>query len=119
MSRPVTLFTGQWADLPFVEICEKAAAFGYDGLELACWGDHFEVQKALSEEGYSLINGSLGLMVNCSSAASVLMAPLKSANTSTTSSVLVPLNSFSSKLMLLSVFLRFGLIRKFSKLPIV
>ena len=46
MSRPVTLFTGQWADLPFETVCQKAKAFGYDGLELACWGDHFEVDKA-------------------------------------------------------------------------
>jgi sugar phosphate isomerase/epimerase len=46
MSRPVTLFTGQWADLPLQQLCEKAAEFGYDGLELACWGDHFEVNKA-------------------------------------------------------------------------
>ncbi len=46
MSRPVTLFTGQWADLPFESVCEKARSFGYDGLELACWGDHFEVDKA-------------------------------------------------------------------------
>ncbi len=46
MARPVTLFTGQWADLPLETLCEKAKAFGYDGLELACWGDHFEVAKA-------------------------------------------------------------------------
>ncbi len=46
MSRPVTLFTGQWADLPFETVCRKAKDFGYDGLELACWGDHFEVDKA-------------------------------------------------------------------------
>lgn len=46
MSRPVTLFTGQWADLPFETVCKKAKEFGYDGLELACWGDHFEVSKA-------------------------------------------------------------------------
>jgi sugar phosphate isomerase/epimerase len=46
MSRPVTLFTGQWADLPFETVCRKAKSFGYDGLELACWGDHFEVNKA-------------------------------------------------------------------------
>ncbi len=50
MSRPVTLFTGQWADLPFETVCEKAKLFGYDGLELACWGDHFEVDKA--DEAY-------------------------------------------------------------------
>ena len=26
--------------------------WGFDGLELACWGDHFEVDKALAEDGY-------------------------------------------------------------------
>ncbi len=46
MSRPVTLFTGQWADLSLKDLCRNAKAFGYDGLELACWGDHFEVSKA-------------------------------------------------------------------------
>jgi len=52
MGRPVTLFTGQWADLPLEELCKKARSFGYDGLELACWGDHFEVDKALSDDTY-------------------------------------------------------------------
>lgn len=51
-SRPVTLFTGQWADLPFEVICEKAASFGYDGVELACWGDHFDVGKAKDSDDY-------------------------------------------------------------------
>lgn len=46
MARPVTIFTGQWADLPLIEMCKKSKDFGYDGLELACWGDHFEVEKA-------------------------------------------------------------------------
>ena len=46
MSRPVTLFTGQWADLKLEDLCRKAKDFGYDGLELACWGDHFEIDKA-------------------------------------------------------------------------
>ena len=52
MARPVTLFTGQWADLPLETIAQKAGPWGYDGIELACWGDHFNVQKALKEEGY-------------------------------------------------------------------
>ena len=52
MARPVTLFTGQWADLPLEVLAEKAAGWGYDGLELACWGDHFEVDKALEQDGY-------------------------------------------------------------------
>jgi len=52
MHRPVTLFTGQWADLPIEDLAAKAGAWGFDGLELACWGDHFEVDKALSDDGY-------------------------------------------------------------------
>ncbi|MGL4513909.1 MAG: sugar phosphate isomerase/epimerase family protein [Lacipirellulaceae bacterium] len=52
MSRPVTLFTGQWADLPLETLAKKAADFGYQGLELACWGDHFEVDRALADPGY-------------------------------------------------------------------
>jgi sugar phosphate isomerase/epimerase len=52
MSRPFTLFTGQWADLPLTEVCELASGWGYDGLELACWGDHFQVDRALAEPGY-------------------------------------------------------------------
>ena len=52
MPRPVTLFTGQWADLPLAELAPLAKRMGYDGLELACWGDHFEVDKALSGKAY-------------------------------------------------------------------
>ena len=52
MPRPITLFTGQWADLTFDTVCAKAQAFGYDGVEIACWGDHFEVDKALSSDKY-------------------------------------------------------------------
>lgn len=52
MPRPVTLFTGQWADLPFEEMCRLASTWGYDGLEIACWGDHFEVDRAINEPGY-------------------------------------------------------------------
>jgi sugar phosphate isomerase/epimerase len=52
MTRPVTLFTGQWADLPLVELARSTAAWGFDGLELACWGDHFDVAAALADPGY-------------------------------------------------------------------
>lgn len=52
MARPVTLFTGQWADLPLEDMARKTKEFGYDGIELACWGDHFEVDKALADDGY-------------------------------------------------------------------
>src|SRR5215218_7808265 len=50
--RPVTLFTGQWADLPFEEVCRLAGEWGYDGLEIACWGDHFDVARAAEDDTY-------------------------------------------------------------------
>jgi sugar phosphate isomerase/epimerase len=52
MARAVTLFTGQWAHIPLEKLAADAASWGYDGLELACWGDHFEVDKALADDGY-------------------------------------------------------------------
>ena len=52
MSRPVTLFTGQWADLPLETLAQKVSAWGFDGLELACWGDHFDVAQALESDKY-------------------------------------------------------------------
>ena len=52
MSRPITLFTGQWADLPFEEMCRLASSWGYDGLEIACWGDHLDVVKAAESDKY-------------------------------------------------------------------
>ena len=52
MTRPVTLFTGQWADLTLEDLAKKAASWGYDGLELACWGDHMEVDKAATDKDY-------------------------------------------------------------------
>ena len=52
MPRPITLFTGQWADLPLETLAAKAKSWGYDGLELASWGDHFDVARALNEGGY-------------------------------------------------------------------
>jgi sugar phosphate isomerase/epimerase len=52
MARPVTLFTGQWADLPLTELAPLAKKMGFDGLELACWGDHFDVNRAAESEDY-------------------------------------------------------------------
>jgi sugar phosphate isomerase/epimerase len=52
MPRLVTLFTGQWADLPLVQLASMARRMGYDGLELACWGDHFDVDRAASSKKY-------------------------------------------------------------------
>ncbi len=52
MPRPVLLFSGQWTDMPLAELAPKLAEWGYQGIELACWGDHFEVQRAISEPNY-------------------------------------------------------------------
>jgi sugar phosphate isomerase/epimerase len=52
MARPVTLFTGQWADLPLTELAKKTNNWGYDGLELACWGDHFDPAKGAEDPNY-------------------------------------------------------------------
>ena len=52
MGRPVTLCSGQWADLPLEVLLDKAKSFGYDGIELSCWGDHFELDKAMTQDDY-------------------------------------------------------------------
>ena len=52
MARPVTIFTGQWADIPLEKLAKMMADFGYDGLELACWGDHLDVAKAATDKKY-------------------------------------------------------------------
>lgn len=52
MGRLVTLFTGQWADLPFETMCKKAQEMGYEGLEIACWGGHMDVFKAATDKNY-------------------------------------------------------------------
>ena len=52
MSRPVTMFTGQWADLSLEELAKIMAEMGYEGLELACWGDHMDVFKAADDQDY-------------------------------------------------------------------
>ncbi|MBM6591734.1 sugar phosphate isomerase/epimerase [Brevibacterium sp. RIT 803] len=51
-SHPVTLFTGQWADMPFEEVARLAASWGYDGLEIACSGDHLDLARAEEDPAY-------------------------------------------------------------------
>src|SRR5215213_634668 len=52
MARPVTLFTGQWADLTLEDLAAKVGEWEFDGLELATWGDHFDVAEALNDSSY-------------------------------------------------------------------
>lgn len=51
MSRPITLFTGQWADLSMEDVCKVAKEMGYEGLEIATWGQ-IDVRKAAEDDGY-------------------------------------------------------------------
>src|SRR5690606_19211888 len=59
MARPITLFTGQWADLPFEEVARLASGWGYDGLEIACWGDHLDPWRWDDDE---YVQGKLDLL---------------------------------------------------------
>ena len=52
MTRPVTIFTGQWADLTFEQVCQMMSEIGYDGLEIACWGDHLDPKRAAEDPAY-------------------------------------------------------------------
>jgi len=60
--NPITLFTGQWADLPLEKLAEMAASWGYNGLELACWGDHFSVAEAVGENAAAYCQGRHDLL---------------------------------------------------------
>ncbi|WP_200330364.1 sugar phosphate isomerase/epimerase [Leucobacter sp. L43] len=51
-THPVTLFTGQWADLPFEEVARLASEWGYDGLEIAASGDHLDLARADEDDAY-------------------------------------------------------------------
>jgi sugar phosphate isomerase/epimerase len=53
MKRPITLFSGQFADLTVEDFAKRSADWGYDGVELACWGNHFNVPLALREPEYA------------------------------------------------------------------
>src|SRR3546814_20998629 len=59
MTRPITLFTGQWADLPFEEVAKLASGWGYDGLEIACWGDHLDPWQVADD---AHVQGKLDLL---------------------------------------------------------
>src|SRR3981189_1520039 len=74
MARPITLFTGQWADLPFEEVARLAAEWGYDGLEIACWGDHFDPWAALEDDDY--LAGRRELLDKCGVAGHAISTPL-------------------------------------------
>lgn len=52
MARPITMITGQWGDMKADDLFAMMSKIGYEGAELACGGDHFDVQRALKEADY-------------------------------------------------------------------
>lgn len=52
MIQPVTLFTGQWADLTLDQVASHAQEWGYDGLEIACSGEHLDVKRIVDDDAY-------------------------------------------------------------------
>ena len=52
MARKVTIYTAQYADMKFEDVCEKMSGFGYDGLEIAAWADHLDLEKASTSKAY-------------------------------------------------------------------
>lgn len=52
MGRLVTLVTCQWADMEFETACKTAKEMGYDGLEIACWGNHIDPKRAAEDMSY-------------------------------------------------------------------
>ena len=52
MPRPVLLVSAAWANVPIESLVQKLNDWGYQGLELACVGDHFEVQRAQADDAY-------------------------------------------------------------------
>ncbi|MGI6527489.1 MAG: sugar phosphate isomerase/epimerase family protein [Caldicoprobacterales bacterium] len=51
MAKPITLASGQFADMPLEELCKIVSDIGYDGLELASWG-HVDVSRAATDLAY-------------------------------------------------------------------
>ena len=51
MARPVTLFTGQWADPSLDDLRKKARELDHWGFALVFWAGHFEVDKAVLDAG--------------------------------------------------------------------
>jgi sugar phosphate isomerase/epimerase len=50
--RPITIFTGQWADLSFDEVCKIFSNMGYEGVEIAAWGKHLDSRRAAEDKEY-------------------------------------------------------------------
>lgn len=52
MTRPITLVSGQYGDIPLADLCALIAEIGYDGIEAACWA-HVAPRRVVEEPGYA------------------------------------------------------------------
>ena len=52
MTRPITIASGQFGDLPFEELCKLVSGIGYDGIEVACHA-HLDAHRFLTDERYA------------------------------------------------------------------
>ena len=52
MARPVTIFSAQFGDLPFEKVCHMMKSFGYEGIEIAAWGEHLDPKRAAKDLKY-------------------------------------------------------------------
>lgn len=77
MSRPITMITGQWGDLKSEELFAIMQRIGFNGAELACGGDHFDIQKALHEPGYCEKNGNSLKNIICPVGQSAIIVSVK------------------------------------------
>lgn len=58
MSRPITIVTGQWGDIPLEKLAKMMSEFGYQGLELG--GSHFDITRGAQDKKYC--DGILALL---------------------------------------------------------
>ena len=75
MARKIAIYTAQFSDLPFETVCEKMGALGYDGLEVATWGDHLDIERASKSKAYC--EEKIGLMSRFGLVPCALGAPLQ------------------------------------------
>lgn len=51
MTRPITICSGQFGDMPFENFCSLASSIGYDGIEVSC-AAHIDVSRVLRDPDY-------------------------------------------------------------------
>ena len=60
MARPVTIYSAQFGDLPFDKFCGMMKSYGYEGIEIAAWGEHLNPKLAATDPKY--VEDRLGIL---------------------------------------------------------